>query len=205
MTSRFLNALFSPAVKLAQAQNGSREAYARRDGPSDEADELTENEIQFITARDSFYMASVGSNGWPYVQHRGGPAGFVKVLDQRTLGLADFRGNRQYISVGNLVDDDRVALFMMDYPRRKRLKLLGRARMVELADHSELTAALVDQAYGANVERGFVIDVEAFDWNCPQHITPRFSLAEIQPSIESLKSRISELEAEIARLVGKPN
>jgi uncharacterized protein len=205
MTSRYLNALFSPSVKAAQQHNGSRDAYARRDGPSDKPDELTVNEIEFIASRDSFYMASVGASGWPYVQHRGGAPGFIKVLGERTLGLADFRGNRQYVSVGNLADDDRVSLFMMDYPRRARLKLLGRARAVSLADAPDLAAVLVDDAYGAKVERGFVIEVEAFDWNCPQHITPRFTLAEMQPSIEILKSRIGELEAEIARLVGKTN
>jgi uncharacterized protein len=199
MTSRFLNLVFSPTVKAAQQQNGSRDAYAKRDVMS-EPDRLTENEAQFIATRDSFYMASVGSGGWPYVQHRGGPPGFIKVLGERTLGLTDFRGNRQYVSVGNLADDDRVALFMMDYPRRARLKILGRARAVDLADAPDLAAALIDQAYGAKIERGIIIDVEAFDWNCPQHITPRFTLAEIEPSVATLKARIAELEAELAQV-----
>lgn len=198
MTSRYLNLLFSPAVKAVQLTHGSRDAYAKRDGAS-EPDVLTENEAQFIATRDSFYMASVGASGWPYVQHRGGPAGFLKVLGERTLGFADFRGNRQYVSVGNIADDNRVALFMMDYPRRARLKLLGRARTVDLAAAPELAAALFDTDYGAKVERGLVIEVEAFDWNCPQHITPRFSLAEIEPSVAALKARIAELEAKLAR------
>jgi uncharacterized protein len=198
MTSRFLNLVFSPSVKAAQQQNGSRDAYAKRDGAS-EPDRLTENEAQFIATRDSFYMASVGAGGWPYVQHRGGRPGFIKALDERTLGLADFRGNRQYVSIGNLADDNRVSLFMMDYPRQARLKLLGRARVVDLADAPDLAAALTDESYGAKVERGLVIEVEAFDWNCPQHITPRFTLAEIQPSIAALKYRVADLEAELAR------
>lgn len=198
MTSRFLNLVFSPSVKAAQQQNGSRDAYAKRDGAS-EPDRLTENEAHFISTRDSVYLASVGAGGWPYVQHRGGPPGFIKVLSERSLGLADFRGNRQYVSVGNLADDNRVALFMMDYPRRARLKLLGRARAVDLADAPDLAAALIDQEYGAKVERGLIIEVEAFDWNCPQHITPRYTLAEIEPSIAALNARIAELEAEVSR------
>jgi len=203
MTSRFLNLVFSPSVKAAQQQSGSRDAYAKRDGAT-EPDRLTENEAQFIATRDSFYMASVGAGGWPYVQHRGGPPGFVKVLGERTLGLADFRGNRQYVSVGNLADDNRVALFMMDYARRARLKLLGHARTVDLAGAPDLAAALIDQTYGAKIERGIIIDIEAFDWNCPQHITPRFTLSEIEPSIAALKSRIAELETELARIGPAP-
>ncbi|MEQ1716117.1 MAG: pyridoxamine 5'-phosphate oxidase family protein [Hyphomicrobium sp.] len=198
MTARYLNLLFSPSVKTAQQQNGSRDAYAKRDAAG-EPDRLTENEAQFIASRDSFYMASVGATGWPYVQHRGGPAGFVKIFDERTIGFADFRGNRQYVSIGNLADDNRVALFMMDYPRRARLKVLGRARPVDLAVEPEFAATLIDVTYGAKVERGIVIDVEAFDWNCPQHITERFTLAEIEPTIDALKARIAELEAQIAQ------
>jgi uncharacterized protein len=198
MTSRFLNLLFSSSVKTAQEHNGSRHAYARVDHATDEPDRLTGNEAQFITARDSFYMASIGAGGWPYVQHRGGPSGFVKVLDDKSLGLADFRGNRQYVSVGNFADDPRVALFFMDYPRRTRLKLLGRVRVVDLTENADLAKTLMDDGYGAKVERGMLIDVEAFDWNCPQHITPRFTLAEVEPSIATLKSRIAQLEAEIA-------
>ena len=197
MTSHFLNLVFTPSVKAAQEQNGSRHAYARRDGATD-ADRLTENEVHFIGTRDSIYLASIGAGGWPYIQHRGGPPGFIKVLDPQTIGFADFRGNRQYVSVGNFADDNRVALFMMDYARRARLKLLGRARAVDLADASDLAAALIDVDYGAKVERGIIIDIEAFDWNCPQHITPRFSLAEIEPSIAALKARIAELEGQVS-------
>lgn len=203
MTARYLDLMFSPAVKAVQQQNGSRDAYAKRDGAT-ESDVLTENEAQFIATRDSFYMASVGASGWPYVQHRGGPMGFLRVLGGRTIGFADFRGNRQYVSVGNLADDNRVALFLMDYPRRARLKLLGRATTVSLSETPELATALIDQNYGAKVERAILIELEAFDWNCSQHITERFTLAEIEPAIAVLKSRIAELEAELATVRAEP-
>jgi len=141
-------------------------------------------------------MASVSETGWPYVQHRGGPPGFIKVLDATTLGFADYRGNRQYISVGNVLKDDRVAIILIDYPNRTRLKLLGHARIVD-AGESELLAALDMPAYRARVERGFVIKVAAYDWNCPQHITPRFTQAEIEAVMGSLKQRIADIEAEL--------
>lgn len=195
MTSRYMNLVFTPSVRAAQQRHGSRDAYAKRDSAS-EPDRLTGNEVQFIATRDSMYMATVGAGGWPYVQHRGGPPGFIKVLGESSLGFADFRGNRQYVSVGNFADDNRVSLFFMDYARRARLKLLGRARTVELADAPDLASALTDEGYGAKIERGIVIDVEAFDWNCPQHITPRYTLAEFEPTISALKARIAELEAE---------
>jgi uncharacterized protein len=200
MTSAFFDRVFTPSVKAAQQAKGSRDAYARFQGMAGALDELTAREAQFISARDSFYMATVGAGGWPYLQHRGGPPGFVKVLNARSLALAEFRGNRQYVSLGNLTDDARVALFFMDYPNRARLKLLGRARVIDFTEESDLAAALVDQTYMARVERGLAITVEAFDWNCPQHITPRFSLAELAPTIDSFKTKIAELEAEIARL-----
>lgn len=194
MTSHFLNIVFSPSVKEVQQQNGSRGAYARRDGAI-EPDRLTESEAAFIAMRDSFYLASVGADRWPYIQHRGGLPGFVKVLNDRAIGFADYRGNRQYVSVGNVSDDNRVALFMMDYPRQARLKLLGRARVVDLASDPALAEALVDRDYAAKVERGIVIDIEAFDWNCPQYITPRYTLSDMHPTITALKTRIAELEA----------
>lgn len=197
MTSHFLSLVFTPAVKAAQRALGSRDSYARHDGAS-QADRLTDNEIDFIAARDSFYMATVSETGWPYLQHRGGPPGFVKALSDQHLGFADFRGNRQFISLGNLALDGRASLFFMDYANRARLKLIGRMRAVSLADAPDLRALLIDEDYGAVVERGLLIEVEAFDWNCPQHITPRYTLAELEPAFDTLKHRIAELERQLA-------
>lgn len=174
MRHRFAALAFTESVREVQETLGSRAAYAALDKGEDTNHVLTGGEAAFIAARDSFYMASVSETGWPYVQHRGGPAGFVRVLDERTIGFADFRGNRQYVSVGNLRKDDRVALIFMDYPNRARLKVLGRVRLVGDGE-PELLARLEADDYRAQVERGFVIRVEAFDWNCPQHITPRFT------------------------------
>ncbi len=156
-------------------------------------DVLGPEEAGFIAARDSFYMATVSETGWPYIQHRGGPPGFLRVLDEKTIGVADFRGNRQYISVGNLQTDDRVSLFLMDYPNRARLKILGRARIVDAAD-GETLRRLSFADYKGEIERGLLITVEAFDWNCPQHITQRFTLAEIEATTGPLRRRIAELE-----------
>lgn len=200
MTSRFFDTAFTASVKAAQEANGSRNAYARHEGVAEGPDRLTPHEAEFIAARDSFYMASVSETGWPYVQHRGGAAGFVKTLDERTLAFADFRGNRQYVSVGNISANDRVALFFMDYPARTRLKLLGRARLVDLENSPDIKRRIVDPSYRAHVERAFLIDVDAYDWNCPQHITPRYTMAEIEPMVEGLKARVAELEARLSAL-----
>lgn len=177
MAHRYAQIAFTDKVRQAQTAQGSRHAYARLDEGQPRHDRLGDFEAGFIAARDSFYMATVNSDGWPYVQHRGGPAGFVRVLDDRTLGFADFAGNRQYVSLGNALGDDRVSLFFMDYPNRARLKLFGRMSLVPEDDPATL-ARLEDDHYRARVERGFLIRVEAFDWNCPQHITPRFTEAE---------------------------
>jgi predicted pyridoxine 5'-phosphate oxidase superfamily flavin-nucleotide-binding protein len=199
MAHKFTDLAFTPAVQAAQESAGSRKAYARGEGDPDHHDRLGDAEAGFIAARDSFYMASVGETGWPYIQHRGGPAGFAKVLDERTLGFADFRGNRQYISLGNLAGNDRVALFFMDYPHQARLKLLGRARAISPNDEAELIARLAMPGYPAKIERGFLIAVEAFDWNCSQHITPRFTAAEVSSAVAPLHARIRELEELLAR------
>lgn len=193
MGHKFAELAFTSKVKAAQEQNGSRRAYSRMETGDDNHDALGPNEAAFIAARDSFYMATVSETGWPYLQHRGGPPGFMRVLDEKTIGLADFRGNRQYVSVGNLQTDDRVSLFLMDYPNRSRLKILGRARIVDVNDHEMLQRLLMPE-YKAQVERGILISVEAFDWNCPQHITPRFTLAEIEEGTAPLRQRIAELE-----------
>lgn len=179
MAGAFAQIAFTPHVKAQQTRLGSREAYARREAGEGEVAALGPDEIGFIEERDSFYQGTVGETGWPYVQHRGGPVGLLKVLDERTLGYADFSGNRQYVSAGNLAGNDRVCLFLMDYPRQRRLKILGRARVVEEANEPELIARLEDPHYRARVERGIVIRIEAFDWNCPQYITPRFTEDEV--------------------------
>ncbi len=193
MGHRFAELAFTESVREVQEELGSRAGYASMDGGEDYNHVLGEREVDFIRSRDSFYMASVSETGWPYVQHRGGPAGFVRVLDERTLGFADFRGNRQYVSVGNLRKDDRVALFFMDYPNRVRLKVLGRARLVGL--ESPVLADLELPDYRARVERGFIVDIEAFDWNCPQHITPRFTESEIQKLMAPLIEENRTLKA----------
>ncbi|TFF19098.1 pyridoxamine 5-phosphate oxidase [Jiella endophytica] len=151
-------------------------------------------------ARLKIFMATVSQTGWPYLQHRGGPAGFLKVLDDKTLGFADFRGNRQYISLGNLKADDRVSLFLMDYPRRARLKIFARAEMRDLAADADLAERLALPDYRAKVERAMLFHLEAFDWNCPQHITPRFTEAEISGAVEPLRQELRELKAENDRL-----
>jgi predicted pyridoxine 5'-phosphate oxidase superfamily flavin-nucleotide-binding protein len=196
MGHRFLEIAATPAVKAAQARNGSRMAYARLEEGPPTHDRLTEPEADFIASRDSFYLASVSETGWPYIQHRGGRPGFLKVLDEKTLAFADFRGNRQYISIGNIAGNDRVALFLMDYPRRTRLKVLGRMSLLDPDANPDLMAQLQDPADGAKVERGLKIEVEAFDWNCPQHITPRFSEAELEAALDPVKRRLADLEAE---------
>jgi len=206
MTHKYLNLLATPGVKDAQTRYGSRHVYQKRDGSlatSDEpvtSDRIDEAAAQFIAARDSFYMASVSEAGWPYVQYRGGLAGFLKVLAPKQLGYADFRGNRQYISIGNFAGNDRVALFFMDYPNQRRLKLLGRVRIVEAGDDPDLIASLHMPGYKGVVERAIMIDVEALDWNCPQHITPRFTEAELAAALHPVSQRIAELEAENAEL-----
>ncbi|WP_297778483.1 pyridoxamine 5'-phosphate oxidase family protein [uncultured Roseovarius sp.] len=194
MPHHFADIAFTPSVIKLQELQGSRTSYARMQHQPDAVNQhLTEHEAGFIAARDSFYMATVTETGWPYIQHRGGPLGFMRVLDSRTLGFADFRGNRQYISLGNLSTDDRVSMFFMDYPNRTRLKLFGRARVIDPEDHATL-AQLEMPDYRARIERGFLITVEGFDWNCPQHITPRHSAAEVQALTTPLLARIADLE-----------
>jgi predicted pyridoxine 5'-phosphate oxidase superfamily flavin-nucleotide-binding protein len=195
MTYGFLDIASTPSVRAAQEANGSRKLWQRFDGDR-ASDRFTENEVAFIEARDSFYLASVSESGWPYVQHRGGPTGFLKVLDERTFGFADFRGDRQYISLGNIAADDRVALILMDYPNRTRLKILAHMEARELDAASDLACRLAVPGYKGKPERAFLLHLETFDWNCPQHITPRFTTAEIETAISPLRTRIAALEAE---------
>ena len=185
MGQNFTKFAFTEGVKAAQEHYGSRQAYLRMEQSGDRY-LLTDRESEFIRARDSFYMATVGGNGWPYVQFRGGPKGFLNVLDERTIGFADFRGNRQYISVGNLNDNGRVALILMDYPGRKRLKIWATSKVTDVQGDPELSSALTVTSYDAKVERAIVLTVQAYDWNCPQHIVPRYTSAEIAREIAHL-------------------
>lgn len=194
---RFLDIAMTPAVRAAQAANGSARAYEQFRGQRD-FDRFTTDEIEFIAGRDSFYMATVSETGWPYLQHRGGPRGFLKVLDERTLACADFRGNRQYISVGNLAADDRACLFLMDYPQRRRLKIYAHVKTRTAAEGAEHLAAVALPDYRAKVERVLVFHLEAFDWNCPQHITPRFTEVELAEALAPVHLRIEELELQNA-------
>jgi predicted pyridoxine 5'-phosphate oxidase superfamily flavin-nucleotide-binding protein len=197
MGHRFAEIAFTDKVKELQEAYRSRGSYARMEGGEPTNNVMSAAEADFIAARDSFYMATVSETGWPYVQHRGGPAGFVKVLDPTTLGFADFRGNRQYVSVGNLQSDNRVSLFFMDYPNRRRLKMLGRTRIIS-EDDKETLDKLVVPDYRAAVERGMLIEIEAFDWNCPQHITPRYTEDDVAAANAGLLDRIAELEAQLS-------
>ncbi|MFN2378369.1 MAG: pyridoxamine 5'-phosphate oxidase family protein [Candidatus Binatia bacterium] len=204
MPHGFAEIAFTPTVKRVQERMGSRASYARMEEVAQVVNrELGAAETGFLSSRDSFYMATVGETGWPYLQHRGGPPGFVRVLDASTIGFADFRGNRQYVSVGNLMSDDRVSLFFMDYRSKTRLKVLGRARISGL-DEQEVLSRLEIPDYRARVERGFLIAVEGFDWNCPQHITERFTLDEVRAVTAPLQSRIAGLEAELAGVGTSP-
>ncbi|QDU65148.1 pyridoxamine 5'-phosphate oxidase family protein [Engelhardtia mirabilis] len=171
---------FTDSVRAAQERNGSRGLGQHLESMALDDARLSITELSFIAERDGFYMATVNEDGWPYLQFRGGPKGFLRALDERTLGYADFRGNRQYISTGNLAANDRTALFFMDYPNRRRLKLMARAEVVETADRPELVERLTLADYPARVERAILFRVAAFDWNCPQHITPRFTLDELE-------------------------
>jgi predicted pyridoxine 5'-phosphate oxidase superfamily flavin-nucleotide-binding protein len=189
MGQAFAKTMFSAAAKRLQEQHGSRAQYERlaAQGPGET---LGPMERDFIARRDSFYLTSVTEDGWPYVQHRGGPKGFLRVLDDRTLAFADFAGNKQYITAGNLETNDRVTLFLMDYPQQARLKIIGHAKLVE--GDKELEAKVRVEGYKAKVERVMVVEVVGFDWNCSQHITPRWTEEEIQAAMGSSQSDVSE-------------
>ena len=195
MASKYMQLVLTPAVQQAQDKYfGKHQAVES----APETDPLTRSEAYFIESRDSFYMATVSETGWPYLQHRGGPLGFVKVLGPNLIGFADFKGNRQLVSTGNLDVTDRVALFMMDYPHRTRLKLLGHARVLDAREHPELVDQLAPEPLRRKVERLFLIEVVSYDWNCPQYITPRFTATEVERYAAPLKVRIAELEAQLA-------
>lgn len=191
----FLDIATTPSVKAAQAANASADYWSAFQG-NRSFDRFTETEATFIESRDSFYMATVSETGWPYVQHRGGPPGFLRMLDDRTLAFTDYRGNRQYISLGNLTADDRVALILMDYPGRRRLKIYGHVEARSLADNPSLAERLATPGYKAKAERALLVHLEAFDWNCPQHITPRFTEGELADALAPMRRHIEKLETE---------
>lgn len=187
---------FSPAVKAVQMRRGSRAGYARMEERGGWSDRITPELAAFIAARDSFYLGTASADGQPYIQHRGGPKGFLRVLDDRTLGMADYRGNRQYITTGNLAENDRTYLFLMDYANRRRVKIWGRARVVE--DDPALLERLMPEGAAGRPEQAILITLEAWDVNCPQHITRRFDEAEVEQLVAPLRQRIAELEARLA-------
>lgn len=199
MAKNFAAIAFTDAVKAMQEKLGSRSSYARMERDI-YVDGLTENEIDFIAQRDSFYMASIGENNFPYIQHRGGPKGFLKVLDAKRIGLIDFRGNMQYISSGHITTNNNVALIIVDYPARARLKILAKAEIVELKDDPDLYDLLALDDYKFKPERMMIFNIEAYDWNCPQHITPRYTVEDIQKAFAGQLDHTAELEAEIKKL-----
>ncbi len=200
MGKSFAKIAFTPLVKHQQTLHGSRTAYDRVEQTGPPGDRLTPQERDFIATRDSFYMASTSETGWPYIQHRGGSPGFLHILDDRTIAFADLRGNKQYISIGNLQHDDRVAIFLMDYPSQSRLKILGHATIHEGPEAATLIQQLRSPQEKDPIERAIVIHVDAFDWNCPQHITPRYTEEQVVQLTTPIRQRIADLEAENKRL-----
>jgi predicted pyridoxine 5'-phosphate oxidase superfamily flavin-nucleotide-binding protein len=196
MTKSFGSLVFTPAVKALQERYGSRRQYARLEQLGEMKGGLGPDEKEYLAERDTFYMASLGESGWPYVQHRGGPKGFLKVIDDNTLAFADFRGNKQYISTGNLLTDNRIALIVVDYPRQLRLKLLGRVEVFEGEKAKDWLPKVRDLQYKAVTERVYVIRIEAFDWNCQQHIIPRYTEEEIRDVLEPIERQMQELQKE---------
>ncbi len=194
MAMKYLDTMMTESVRCAQHQYYGHAAHIT-DAP--ERDPLGEAEAEFIAARDSFYLGTVSETGWPYIQHRGGPEGFLQVINSTTLVFADYQGNRQLLSTGNLAINNRVSLFLMDYPNRTRLKILGHARVEDAKLHPDLAARLSNPGMRARVERIVFIDVVSFDWNCPKYITPRFSLEEVEELAGPLKTRIAQLETEL--------
>jgi hypothetical protein len=199
MSYGFLDIAMTPSVKAVQAEMGADHVWKDFTGHR-EFDRFSDSEAAFIADRDSFYMATVSETGWPYMQHRGGPRGFIKLVDDRTLALGDYRGNRQYISTGNLAADNRACLFLMDYAHRARLKIYVRVDTLALDADPALTALVTVPGYKAKLERIFVLRLESFDWNCPQHITPRFTEQEVGEAVTPLRERLAQLEAENVEL-----
>lgn len=199
MSYGFLDVAITPSVRAVQAEMGVDGIWSNFKGHRT-FDRFSENEIAFIAERDSFYMASVSETGWPYVQHRGGPAGFLKVVDDKTLAFADYRGNRQYLSIGNFAANERTCLFLMDYPRRARLKIYAHVERLAVDADPALTERVTEGGYKAKVERILRLRLEAYDWNCSQHITPRFTESQVTEAVRPLRDRLAQLEADNAAL-----
>jgi len=193
---------FTPAVKAIQARKGSREAYAKQEERGGWRTEIDENLAAFLAETNGFYLATATADGQPYIQHRGGPKGFVKILDKNTIAFADYAGNRQYITQGNLSENPKAYIFVMDYAHRRRVKLWGEARMVE--DDPALIEALMPKGYRARPEQVLVFKITAWDTNCPQHIPQKFDAADVAAALAARDERIAELEAELAALKGQP-
>lgn len=195
MSRAFADISFTPSVLAMQEQQGSADGYAKFLRPdADRGDRVGPAEAEFISRMDGFFQATVSETGWPYVQFRGGPAGFLKVLDDKTIAYADFRGNRQYLSVGNLAENDRVSLILVDYPNRRRLKVWGRARLIDAKQDPKLIAQLREEGYRGLPERAVVITIEALDWNCPQHIPQRLTLDELEAQLQPVREEIARLQ-----------
>ena len=194
MATKYLDLTFTESVCRVQKQYYGN---AGNIAGAPDRDPLSQAEAEFIAARDSFYLGSISESGWPYIQHRGGHQGFLRVIDERTLAFADYKGNRQLLTTGNVSVNDRVALFLMDYKNRERLKILGHARVEDARAYPELVAQLADPKMQSSVERLVFIDVVSFDWNCPKYITPRYSVEEVNELVGPLKTRIAELEAQL--------
>ena len=197
MARAFAEIAFTPTVLEAQERQGSRSAYASWfDDDAERSDQIDDDKMAFIGARDGFYQATVSQTGWPYVQFRGGPPGFLRVIDEKTIGYADYRGNRQYVSLGNIADDPRISLILMDYPNRRRLKIFGRARHVDIREDPALVARLHAPGGRGKPERATIIDIDALDWNCPQHIPQRFTVDEIEENFTALREELVRLRQE---------
>jgi len=196
------DAAFTPSVKQVQTRKGSRDAYARVEQQGGWRTEIDENLASFLANTDSFYLATANAAGQPYIQHRGGPKGFVKVLDKTTLAFADYRGNRQYITQGNLSENPKAYIFVMDYAHRRRVKLWGEARVVD--DDPALTESLMPKGYKARPEQVILFRIAAWDTNCPQHIPQKFDATDVATALAARDARIAELEAELATLKGEP-
>ncbi len=203
MTKKFMEMAFTEAVRDLQTDNGSADHYSKERVGKPESDSFSGDEIDYISRCDSFYMSSINANGWPYIQHRGGPVGFLKVISPTILAIPEFPGNRQFLTMGNLAGNDKVSLFLMDYPRKARLKIFARAKLVHLKDDPATAGLTKHPAIGFEATHALRFELEAFDWNCPKYITPRYTEEDLRAVATNMTTRISELEAELERVKAK--